>query len=229
MTENKKLLIIYKDSNISCLEKLKILFDVTVIPKLKRINFKKYKKEGNNLISRYNDIIFSTSSEIIFFICASEINSLSIEKIINFELKSDFDYFLDKKTTNTLEFFSGIAIKRECLIKTGCFDKNLFYNAYLNFLVNYSLFFPKKHFSVPTFYPKFFNLLKYLFWNSFERFFYSQKIFYNQHYQDIDKKINMIYINPINRTSRYLIEHLMRLFNLRMNKFVEAGTCAEYW
>ncbi|VVB82684.1 Uncharacterised protein [uncultured archaeon] len=208
---NKNLLIVYKDSPLPNLNKITELFDVRVINVGKKISLINYKQKGNMLISDYNKILFSTNSKWVFFICSSELNN-SINFLINFNDKRDFGFF-KKPTKKLIRFLSGFFVKREALIKIGFFDKYVFYNLYLNFLINYSRFY---HLSLED---KFFEPLNYFgtnsFFNAFEDSLYRGQILYINSYKDIIGKAGLNFKSP-------------GLFISLINNFVRKNTYCEY-
>lgn len=221
--ENKKnLLIIYKDSSLPNLTRIKNFFDIRIISKRKRISLFNYKRKGNCLVSYYNRILFSTSSGLVFFICSSELNNCSLNLLANFDNKKDFGFFKEP-TKRTLEFLSGFFVKREVIMKMGCFDKYVFHNIYLNFIINYTRFYnitlgekdfePLLEINPPNF--------KSQFWNLFEDSFYSGQLLYKDHYKIIKNKIST--------QGNFLPMKIIRPLLPLINKFVEENTFCWYW
>ncbi|MCL5018714.1 MAG: hypothetical protein M1416_03055 [Candidatus Pacearchaeota archaeon] len=224
---NKNLLIIYKDSKIPDVKEIENLFEIIIIPKIdKKISLKNYKKEGNLLASKYNEIIFSSESENIFFVCSSELKKTT-NNLLNFNLETDFSYFADKKTGNLLEFLSGFFIKKAILIKIGCFDKYTFHNLFLNFLINYSRFFSEKDFFLPDIKLNIKDYIRIFFWGHFENCLYCHRLLQKEQYSDINKKF--FKKNTLNRIIRYIIPKTINLFYPDINKFIIDNTYTEYW
>jgi hypothetical protein len=207
----KNLLIIYQDSSLPNLKRITELFQVRVINRRKKISFINHKQKGNTLISDYNRILFSTNPKLIFFICSSELRE-SMSSLMNFKDQADFGFF-KKPTKKLVEFLSGFFVKRDILIKIGCFDRYVFYNLYLNFLINYSRFYHS------FFENKFFGPLKDFgtnsFFSLFDDSFYKSQILYFSPYRDIRNKANLHFKSP-------------RLFFSLINNFVRKNTSFEY-
>lgn len=218
------LLIIYKNSEIPNLKKLEASFKIIVIPKInKKIDFQNYKKYCNIVASKYNDIIFSTNSKFIFFVCSSELNQ-SIDGLLKFKLNNDFGYFTDNKTVNTIKFLSGAAIKTDILIKIGCFDKDIPHNLYLNFLINYSRFFPEKGLSIPPIKMNLFKSLKFFPLEYLENFIYTNQPLQKKYYLQINKHV--IFNQKI---IGFFIIKTMNFFFPQLKKFIKDNTFVEYW
>jgi hypothetical protein len=231
--EKKNLLIIYQDSaKYHNTDKLDSLFDVIIIPKLIRFDIKEFKLEGNHLVTKYNDILFSTNSDYVFFICSSELNEPIINKLLNFNgSENDFDFFTGKKTNNLITYLSGLVVKKEVLIRIGCFDKHTFHNLYLNFLINYSRFFGK----VPD--NVFFRLklgssdfFKYSYWSYFENASYLRKPLHKKDYLVLNEKMEAVINNNILKKviGRYM-KWKMEPSLSETGKIVESTTYLEYW
>lgn len=220
MTKNNpNLLIIYQDSYLpfGAINELEKSFQIKIVRKIKRISFLNYKKEGNRLISSYNHILFSTDSKTVFFICASELKE-AIFPLLNFDSNEDFGFF--KEQSNKLaEFLSGFFIKKDVLIKIGCFDRYVFNNFYLNFLINHFRFYHapiEDDFFEPLANINSTNLFKYNFWSLFEDSFYQNQILYKDYYLAIKSKIH-----PIPKIPAFTL--------FLIDKFVKRNTFRWYW
>lgn len=219
MTKNdSNLLVIYLDSSLSpkIVNELENSFQIKIVRKTKRISFLNYKEEGNRLISSYNHILFSTNSKIVFFICASELKDTT--SLLNFNSNVNFGFF--KKPSNKLaEFLSGFFVKKEVLMRIGCFDRYTFNNLYLNFLINYFRFYhtiPEDNFFEPLMKINSTNLVRYNFWSLFEDSFYQNQILYKDSYQTIKNKIHSL-------------PKTIVFASLLIDKFVRKNTSRWYW
>ncbi len=218
-TYNTNLLIIYLDSSLSSksINELKKSFQIKIVRKTKRVSFFSYREHGNHIISKYNRILFSTDSENVFFICASELDN-AIPVLLGFGGEGDFGFF--KSPSNKLtEFLSGLFVKKKVLMKIGCFDKYVFNNLYLNFLVNYLRFYhnlPENYFFEPLLKINSINLVRYNLLSLFENSFYESQILYKDYYLILKNKIC-----PIPKAPRFVLSLI--------DNFVRRNTARWYW
>lgn len=192
--ESKKLLIIYKDSKLSSeINKLGGIFNILFIKKRKNISWFNYKKEGNKLVYVYNNILFNDDSEEIFFLASSEITNSVIHSLLDFKKGEDFGFFKNP-TDKTLKFLSGFFVKREVLLRTGFFDRYIFYNLYLNFLINYSRFISPitRYEYIQPLKLKSNTPLSY-----FDEAFYLNQILYSEYYQKFLPKLQNQFLTLI--------------------------------
>ncbi len=231
----KNLLVVYRDSFLSNKLKLNESFEIIIIPKIKSPTLEEYKINKNVLIAKYNDILFSTDSDLVFFVCSSELNDSTIKSLSNFKiLEKDFDFFVDKKTKNLIRFLSGLVIKKDTLLRLGCFDKYIPYNLYFNFLINYSRFCNgtgKSLCIIPHIRINIFDYSKYTIWKYFEESFYLSQPLYKNYYLALKENLENISFRKsgINKSIIHLINKIMTLSSVRINKFIEDNTNLGYW
>lgn len=229
----QNLLIIYQNSTKYInTNKLESLFDIILIPKIQRVDFKDFKLKGNHLATRYNDILFTTDSKYVFFICSAEFNDNVLNTLLNFNgLDKDFDFSICKKTNNLIISLSGLVVKKEALIRIGCFDKHTFNNLFLNFLINYSRF-------GGMVYEDVFHQLKigsldfwkYSYWKYFEESFYNSQPLYKKDYLELNSKIETILVN--NLFKKMIVSFMkwrMNRASSKIEKIVQTNTCLGYW
>ena len=235
MNENKKknLLIIYHDSvKRKDTYNLCGLFDIITIPKVKRITFSDFSQNGNHLVSGYNDILYNTETENVFFICSSEINHSTLNILLNYDLcDRDFDFFLDKKANKLTVYLSGLVVKRETLVRIGFFDKYIFYNLYFNFLINYSRFFDavtaNEKFQVKM---GILDFMKYSYWSYFEQAFYLSQPLYKPDYMILCEKMDTVKGKHFMRKIiAAFMKWYMRKKSSRTEEIIQSTTYIAYW
>ncbi len=230
---NKNTLIIYQDTskNVNT-EKLTALFDIVCIPKLVTVDFNDFKLKGNHLVTSYNDILYTTNSELAFFICASELDNSTINTLSGYKSSgSDFSFFTVKKTNNLITSLSGLVVKTDILLKIGFFDKHTFHNLFLNFIINYSRYYGLVPDSVFTGFKignKDYKNYKY--WSYFEKASYLSRPLHKQVYKQLSEKME----TAINRGmfKKYIDKQLQKKMEplaAETEKTVESLTYLEYW
>lgn len=227
------LLIIYQNSTKHInTNKLESLFDIILIPMIQRVDFKDFKLKGNHLATRYNDILFTTDSKHVFFISSSELNDTVINVLLNFDgTNKDFDFFTCKKTYNLLISLSGLVTKKEVLLKVGFLGKHTFNNLYLNFLINYSLFYGM----VPEYV---FHKLKiarrdyktYSYWKYYEENFYQRNPLYINIYTSIGTRMDVALTNNfIKKRIASSMKSKMSASLPEIDDFIFSNTYLNYW
>ncbi|HNQ68877.1 MAG TPA: hypothetical protein PKN32_10890 [Bacteroidales bacterium] len=180
-------------------DKLDEFYDIIYISKLKKINLKNFKQDGNSVATKYNDIFYSTKSEYIYIICSSDLNRAVINRLISYkESDKDFDLFLLKKTNNLITLLSGLVIKKEVLIKIGFLEKHIFNDLYFNLLFNYSRFIvkiPNNFFS--NFRMNCCDLYNYFYWNQYEKYYYMNNPIYKYDYMSLYKEFDFYFTNNV--------------------------------
>ena len=235
MSDKKKhrLLIIYQDSAKKNLtEKLDSLYDIIYVPKLKRTNLKDFKWYGNSCSTKYNDILYSTNSEYIYIICSSNLDRLVINSLINYkEMDKDFDLLLPQKTNNLISFLSGLVIKKEVLIKIGFLEKHIFNDLYFNLVFNYSRFIGKVPLNPFLNYKmSWYNLLKYFYWNQFERVYYMNNPVYSDDYIRLYNEFDYCFANNmIKKTLQFVVRKIMDQRHEKIKCIVNSVSFIEYW
>lgn len=228
-----KLLIIYQDSTKKKLtENLDSLFDIVYIPKLKRTNLKDFKWHGNSIASKYNDIFYSTNSEFIYIICSSSLNKSVINTLLNYkESDKDFDLFLPQKNNDFITLLSGLVIKKEVLIKIGFLEKHIFNDLYFNLVFNYSRFIGKVPLNPFSNYKmSWYNLLKYFYWNQFEKVYYMNNPVYSDDYIKLYNEFDYCFANNIiKKVLQFFVRKIMDRRHEKVKDIVNSVSFIEYW
>lgn len=229
----KNLLVIYQDakSNVNT-GRLGDIFDIILVPQMNKYNSKNFKKKGNQLVTRYNDILFAKNSDFIFFICSSELNNNIVKWLLEFDgLKNDFDFFIFLRSNKLIEYLSGFVAKTEILMRIGLFNKHTFHNLFLNFLINYSLYIGmvnENTFSGINI--GILNYIKYSYRKKYENSFYlSQPLLVKDYLLLIKKMDTMVENNIFKKIVGYFIKYAMNIFSSKIEKFVKFNTYVEYW
>lgn len=230
---NRNTLIIYQDTykNVNT-EKLAAILDIVWITKLAAVDLHDFKLKGNHLVNSYNDILYTTNSELVFFICASELDNSTITTLSGYgSLGSDFGFFTGKKTNNLITSLSGLVVKTDILLKIGFFDKHTFHNLFLNFIINYSRYFGKVHDSVFSGF-KIGNkdYKNYIYWSYFENASYLRKPLHKKDYLVLNEKMEAVLNNNI--LKKVIGRYMKRKMNPSLSeteKIVESTTYVEYW
>jgi len=230
----EKLVVIYKDEPIKTnILALKNVSNIIEIEKLNTFfSFSDFKYKGNYLISTYNEIVFSSKISLIFFICASELTDSVISSLLDEKpTAADFYLFQKSKTEKLIRFLSGLAIKREVLIKTGAFDKHICNNLYLNFLINYCRFFNTvSKQTIAEMKMSFSAFNRYMYWDFFENIYYNEKVLYIEDYKLMHSYFdNEIKNNFFRKFFAFFINKYLKLKQKEIRKKIIDTTFIEYW
>lgn len=229
----KNLLIIYQDSakNINT-NKLDGLFDVLIVPKIAELDLNEFKLKGYRLVTSFNDILFTTDLEYVFFINSSDFKKSVVNTLLNFNgLDKDFDFFIRNKNYQLIKSLSGLIVKKKVLIKIGCLGKHTFNNLYLNFLINYSLFYgmvPENAFHKLKIASRDFK--EYSYWKYYEEEFYHSNPLYKNIYLNICPKMDAILTNNfIKKRIASSMKTKMSASISKIKNFIFANTYLNYW
>jgi len=230
--KRNRLLIIYQDSaKKKITERLDGLFDILYVPKLKRTCLKDFKWYGNSVATKYNDIFYSTKSEYIYIICASNLNKSVINTLLNYkESDKDLDLFLPKKTNNLITLLSGLVIKKEVLIRIGFLEKHIFNDLYFNLIFNYSRFVGKAPFDAFLSYKmSWYNLLKYFYWNQFEKVYYMSNPVYLDDYIVLYNEFDYCFANSkIKKLLQFVVRKIIDKRHEKIKDLVNSVSFIEY-
>lgn len=231
--QKKNLLIVYQDSNRKTdLSLLNDSFQVVSVTNVKRINLSDFRKKGNLVVAAYNDVLFENEADNVFFICASELNNNVVGALSKFTLnEDDYSIFLENKTGNLPEYLSGLAVKKDVLIRIGCLDKYTFYNLFLNFLINYARF--RGTVTADTFSDintGYNHFARCAYWSFYEKVFYQSQPLYKQEYSDLSTRMALAAGNDFfKKTIRAFIKWHMHGKSSEIEEFIKANTYIEYW
>ncbi|HOY31107.1 MAG TPA: hypothetical protein PKW80_04435 [Bacteroidales bacterium] len=230
---NKNLLIIYQDTpkNLNT-GILNSLFDVMIVPKVAELNLQDFKLKGNPLVTSYNDILYATDPDLVFFISSSEFNNQLVKKFLSFNgLDKDFDFFLSTKKYTLISSLSGLVVKKEVLLRMGFLGKHTFNNLYLNFLINYSLFYgmvPEYAFHKLKIASRDFKTYSY--WNYYEDKFYQSNPLYKNIYISIGPGMDAALTNNfIKKRIASSMKKKMSTSLSEIDNFIYANTFLAYW
>ena len=230
----KALLIIYNEkSPFNTPKIIQDFFDVVTIEKVKNnAKSEDFKYVGNLISSAYNDILFNTENDYTFFLCSSDINDEVIQKLVDFKpTNKDFDFLLSNKSYKLIKYLSGLIVKRSVLLKIGFFDKHVFNNLYLNFLINYSRFFN----SLPSEATSLIKIshtesFEFFYWSVYDEINYLQKHLYKNAYLKTNKLLTEnMKLQLSKRLIAFSINLLIKPFLHKIYKRIEKITFVEYW
>lgn len=227
------LLIIYQDSPKDLnTGKLNSSFNVIIVPRVAELNLQNFKFKGHPLVTSYNDILYANDPDLVFFIGSSDFNNRLVKKLLKFNgLEKNFDFFTRTKKYSLIVSLSGLVIKKEVLLRMGFLSKHTFNNLYLNFLINYSLFYGIiPGYSFPKIKMPSRDFKKYSYWKYYEEKFYYRNPLYKSEYLNISPGMDAILTNNfIKKRIASSMKAKMSASLPEIEDFIFSNTYLNYW